>query len=112
MNADRLNEFAVTIVGEILRIHNDHDESLQISLFDPKTGHETYAALFDHFEAAFEVCELSELVEDQAEDDILTRDMEAVATFNTAEEAAVYLIDLALRHGLLPRVDQIRMGDP
>lgn len=112
MNADRLNEFTVAIVAEILRIHVDHDESLQISLFDPKTDQETYAALFDHFEAAFVVCELSELIAEDPDDDFLTRVMEAIATFNTAEEAAAYLIDLALRHGLLPRVDQIQMGDP
>jgi hypothetical protein len=110
MPAFNLEHFTRRLIGETLFYDEEFGALGNLSLIDPKAGKERYVASYLPEEGTFVIEEATawetDVVADE-EDEIgytLAVETEEYETYETADEAAVVLLNLARDQGLLPSI--------
>ena len=107
MSPDTLKPFALALIVDTLLGANDHGFTFQLSLYDPGSGHERYCAFFEEHEERIVICQATQWddeSDDVASDFTWSSEIEEIASFKIAEDAAERLLELAITEGLLPRI--------
>ena len=111
MMDQKLFTFALTLTAEVLRAQHPEAQygQLNIALYKETPDQGVYCVLYDLDDEDFVLCKV--LTRERAEefgelaDVLFNSELETMASFNTAEEAAGRLMELALEEDLLPQIN-------
>ncbi|MDE2957521.1 MAG: hypothetical protein OXU68_11025 [Bacteroidota bacterium] len=119
MTESAVYAFAFNMAAEVLRAQHPESEfgRLSISLYDLKTGQEAYNIHYDPMEEDYCLCrvlksEPAAQFGDGPADLFFSSEVEVITAWQTSEEAAGALIELALQENLMPQINYMLNAEP
>lgn len=108
MTAFNLDDFTLRLIAEVFFYDEDYEALGNLSLIDPVAAKEQYIATYSPEDAVYVIEEATKWDEADAEDDgldyALAIDSVEHGVYNTAEEAALVMLNLARKHALTPSI--------